>query len=218
MSTIILRSKQCFSVHCCWNIVANEGLLYSFHCYMRNRMHSPNIKFIYKVYQFYVASLFFSNSNFRGAIAQLVYRDSIPDYGKRLPVSARCECYSTCPPLSGGETRSWPKMSIWQKEIPWPESTSELYQPSDRRLSAKLMPTFADRGCHVVSVTDLYGHILGSLDRNVHLVLRIIWHWIEPPRPLYFRARWLTDHKDSFLLCGLLNIKTAARQQPKPLL
>jgi hypothetical protein len=27
-----------------WNIVANEGLLYPFHCYMRNRLHSPNIK------------------------------------------------------------------------------------------------------------------------------------------------------------------------------
>jgi hypothetical protein len=33
----------------------------------------------------------------------------------------------------------------------WPESVGELYWPSDRRLSAKLMPTFADRGCHVVS-------------------------------------------------------------------
>jgi hypothetical protein len=30
------------------------------------------------------------------------------------------------------------------------ESASELY----RRLSAKLVPTFADRGCNVISVTD----------------------------------------------------------------
>jgi hypothetical protein len=28
---------------------------------------------------------------------------------------------------------------------PWPESVSELYRPSDRRLSAKLVPTFTDR-------------------------------------------------------------------------
>jgi hypothetical protein len=28
---------------------------------------------------------------------------------------------------------------------PWPESASELYRPSDRRLSAKLVATFADR-------------------------------------------------------------------------
>jgi hypothetical protein len=33
-----------------------------------------------------------------------------------------------------------------------PESPSELYRPSDQRLSAKLVPTFADRGCHVISV------------------------------------------------------------------
>jgi hypothetical protein len=32
------------------------------------------------------------------------------------------------------------------KQTPWPESASELYRPSDRRLSAKLVPTFADRG------------------------------------------------------------------------
>jgi hypothetical protein len=33
-------------------------------------------------------------------------------------------------------------------------------------LSAKLVPTSADRMCHVVSVTDPYGHILGFLDRT----------------------------------------------------
>jgi hypothetical protein len=31
---------------------------------------------------------------------------------------------------------------------------------SDRRLSVKLVPTFQNRGCHVVSVTDPYGSIL----------------------------------------------------------
>jgi hypothetical protein len=35
-----------------------------------------------------------------------------------------------------------------------PESASELYRPSDRYLSAKIVPTFTDRGWHVVSVTD----------------------------------------------------------------
>jgi hypothetical protein len=33
-----------------------------------------------------------------------------------------------------------------------------LYRPSDHSLSAKLVPTFADRGCHVVSTTDPHGH------------------------------------------------------------
>jgi hypothetical protein len=41
-----------------------------------------------------------------------------------------------------------------------------LYRPSDRRLPAKLVPTFADRGCHVVSVTDPYSRIHGFLDRS----------------------------------------------------
>jgi hypothetical protein len=45
-------------------------------------------------------------------------------------------------------------------ETPWPESASELYRPRDHRLSAKLVPTFADRGQHVVRVTDPYGRIL----------------------------------------------------------
>jgi hypothetical protein len=31
------------------------------------------------------------------------------------------------------------------KQIPWPESASELYRPSYRRLSEKLVPTIADR-------------------------------------------------------------------------
>jgi hypothetical protein len=47
-----------------------------------------------------------------------------------------------------------------------PESASELYRQSDRRSSAKLVPTSADRGCHVVCVTDPYGRILGFLDRK----------------------------------------------------
>jgi hypothetical protein len=31
---------------------------------------------------------------------------------------------------------------ITNKQTPWPESASEPYQPSGRRLSAKLVPTF----------------------------------------------------------------------------
>jgi hypothetical protein len=55
------------------------------------------------------------------------------------------------------------RMSI---KTPWSESASELYRPSDRRLSAKLVPIFADRGCHVVGVKDPYGRILGFLDHK----------------------------------------------------
>jgi hypothetical protein len=53
-----------------------------------------------------------------------------------------------------------------KKKTPWSESANDLYRPSDCRLSAKWLPTFADRGCHVVSVTDPYGRILCFLDRS----------------------------------------------------
>jgi hypothetical protein len=46
----------------------------------------------------------------------------------------------------------------------WLEFASELYRPSDRRLSAKLVPTFVDRRCHMVSTMDPYAHNLGFLD------------------------------------------------------
>jgi hypothetical protein len=53
----------------------------------------------------------------------------------------------------------------------WPENTPfrklDLFNLNHwTELSAKLVPTSADRGCHVVSVTDFYGCILGSLDRG----------------------------------------------------
>jgi hypothetical protein len=77
-----------------------------------------------------------------------------------------------------GIFRRWfPQCIHWnKKKIPWSESASELYRPSDRRLSTKLMPTFADRGCHMVSVTDPYGRILDfktELLLNLYFFLKI---------------------------------------------
>jgi hypothetical protein len=34
------------------------------------------------------------------------------------------------------------------------------------------LPTFADQGCHVVSVTDPYGRILGFLDRSRYFSIK----------------------------------------------
>jgi hypothetical protein len=44
---------------------------------------------------------------------------------------------------------------------------SKLYWPSSTRLLVKLMPTFTDRGCHVVSMTYPYSRILNFLGRDV---------------------------------------------------
>jgi hypothetical protein len=80
-----------------------------------------------------------------------------------------------------------------KKTPPWPESVSELYLLSDSSLSAKLMPTFADRGCHVISVTVLYSSILGFLDRSRYFFLRAAPQlysrgWVDPvPDPLLHR-------------------------------
>jgi hypothetical protein len=63
----------------------------------------------------------------------------------------------------------------------WPESASELYRPSDLRLSAKLVPTFADRWCHVVSATDPYGRILRFIDR-------IRYPFFQGAPQMYFRG------------------------------
>jgi hypothetical protein len=76
---------------------------------------------------------------------------------------------------------------------PWPESESEPYRQNDRRLSAKLMPTFADRWCCVVSTTDLYDRILGFPDRSRYFFFQVAPQlysrgWLDPvPDPLLIR-------------------------------
>jgi hypothetical protein len=59
------------------------------------------------------------------------------------------------------------------KETPWPQSASELYRPSGSLLSAKLVPTFADGECRVVSATDPYCRILGFLDRSRYYFFQV---------------------------------------------
>jgi hypothetical protein len=52
-------------------------------------------------------------------------------------------------------------------------SASELYRPSDRRLSAKVLRTFTDRECHVVSARDSHGRILGFLERSRYYFFQV---------------------------------------------
>jgi hypothetical protein len=40
-------------------------------------------------------------------------------------------------------------------------------------MSPKLVPTFADKGCRVVSVTDPHGRILGFLDRSRYYFFQV---------------------------------------------
>jgi hypothetical protein len=59
----------------------------------------------------------------------------------------------------------WSKNSV---STLWSESAN-----GDRCSSAKLVPTFADRACHVVSATDPYGRILGFLDQNRYFFFQV---------------------------------------------
>jgi hypothetical protein len=69
--------------------------------------------------------------------------------------------------------KRWPVAAeTCKKKTPWSESANELYRQSDRRLLAKWLPSFADRGCHVVSVTDPYGRILDFLDRSRYFSIK----------------------------------------------
>jgi hypothetical protein len=92
----------------------------------------------------------------------------------------------------------------------WPESASELYQPIDHRFSAKLVPTSANRGCHVVRVTVPYGRILawflfysGYYGLFLHLVRSLRMHGALSPFP-HVPSSSFTRFRDNITLIYLV--------------
>jgi hypothetical protein len=71
-------------------------------------------------------------------------------------------------------------------------SASELYRPSDSRLSAKLVPTFANRGRFVISTTDPHDRNLGFLDRSRYYFFQVA--------PQLYSRGWLDPVPDPLLL------------------
>jgi hypothetical protein len=58
--------------------------------------------------------------------------------------------------------RNWRQETTWKcklNSVAWVRE--ELYRPSKRRFSGELVPTFADRGYYVVSLTNPYGRLCG---------------------------------------------------------
>jgi hypothetical protein len=56
-------------------------------------------------------------------------------------------------------------------------------------------PTFADRGCHVVSVTDPYGRTLGFLDRSLFFFFQVAPQlysrsWVDPVEEINKGKNW----------------------------
>jgi hypothetical protein len=108
----------------------------------------------------------------------LIYRNVSQTGPCRFPEAVRLRSCVQCPHsrcyhkvlvpscLYKGPKWGLPIVLHGDGKTPSPESASELYRPSDRRLLAKSVPTFADRGCYVLSVTDPNGRILGFLNRG----------------------------------------------------
>jgi hypothetical protein len=80
---------------------------------------------------------------------------------------------------------------IARKKPPCPESASELYRLSDHHLSVKLVPTFANRGCHIVSVTDPYGRNLSFLNWGRYFSYRSNLNFLD--WGLYFFFQYTTE-------------------------
>jgi hypothetical protein len=100
---------------------------------------------------------------------------------------AQFPCRTFCSLFITADTYS---TTIYINSVAWVRERT--IPTDDSRLSAKLVPTFADRGCHVVSVTDPYGRILAFLDRSRYFFFQVA------PR-LYSRG-WVDHVPDSLLL------------------
>jgi hypothetical protein len=91
--------------------------------------------------------------------------------------------------------------SVSQASIQSLREKLQLSGPSNRRLPAKLVPTFADRGCRVVSATDPHSRILGFLDRSRYYFFQVAPQlysqgWVDPiPDPLLLRKTGSAGHR-----------------------
>jgi hypothetical protein len=70
--------------------------------------------------------------------------------------------------------------------------------PSDRRSSPRLVPTSADRGCHVVTVMYPYGRNLDFLDRSRYFFFQVApqlysRRWVDPVPDPHFSENLVTQ-------------------------
>jgi hypothetical protein len=95
------------------------------------------------------------------------------------------------------------------------------YRPRDLHFSETLVPTFAYGRCHVVSVTDPYGRILGFLGRSRYFLFQVapqlfLRSWVEPiPDPLLLRKSGSIGNRTRTSGSVAKNLTTRPQRRPK---
>jgi hypothetical protein len=79
-------------------------------------------------------------------------------------------------------------------KTPWPESASLLYRPSDRRLLVKLVPSFADGGCRMISLTDPYGRVLDFLYRSCYFSFKYLLNFSHENEWIPLQTHYLSKN------------------------
>jgi hypothetical protein len=91
---------------------------------------------------------------------------------------------------------SEPLWTLLKNSVSWVgERTIPTERPPDHRLSAKLLSTFKDIGCHVVSATNPHGRNLGLLVEREKFLSHAsspVWEPIFPGRNLFAALTDLT--------------------------
>jgi hypothetical protein len=88
----------------------------------------------------------------------------------------------------------WPVTGIALKTKLKLRGLSELYRPSDRRLSTKLVPTFSDRENHVVSVMNPCGRIIEFLDRSRYFSLKCLLSYSHEAGWTPFQTHYFSEN------------------------
>jgi hypothetical protein len=119
----------------------------------------------------FLPSAYFGRSPFRGnnADSSLNYKGSVRDTRREVELTSSSPCVGRLSTKCGSLYISppfGPPRPVTGIKAPWLQSTSEAFRPSDRRLSIKLVPTFTDRECRVISATESHSQIIGFLDRS----------------------------------------------------
>jgi hypothetical protein len=112
-------------------------------------------------------------------------------------------------------------MSTPSKKTPRSESARDLYRPSDSHLSAKLVPTIAVRGCHVVSVTEPYYRNISFLHQSRYFFFQVVAHEAEwsPFRTRYFSESMIAPEIETgplVLYPGTLTTRPQRRSDTMP--